>query len=80
MGKMDMDLDEGSFDMKYERYKQMIRPTMTFNNVKIKSAFVLHFHSKSMSFFPFLFKDTSCMFLLHRRLGGVDGLADAAQL
>lgn len=26
------------------------------------------------------FKDTSCMFLLHRRLGGVDGFADAAQL
>lgn len=34
MGKMDMDLDDVSFDMKYERYKQMIRPTMTFNNVK----------------------------------------------
>lgn len=31
---MDMDLDEVSFDMKYERYKQMIRPTMTFNKQK----------------------------------------------
>lgn len=25
-------------------------------------------------------KDTSSMFLLHRRLGGVDGFTDAAQL
>lgn len=25
-------------------------------------------------------KDTSCMFLLHRCLSGVDGFADAAQL
>lgn len=28
----------------------------------------------------FLVKDTPGMFLLHRRLGGVDGFADAAQL
>lgn len=31
---MDMDLDEVSFDMKYEQYKQMIQPTMTFSNQK----------------------------------------------
>lgn len=37
---------------------------------------------KLIFFFDFFFflKDTSCMFLLYRRLSGVDGFADAAQL